>query len=238
MSYDSEVLADSPWGYWKLQDDVVDSSGNARDGTKGSNVAYADGPQTGTRGIVPGGGTNNTNDVVVCPLFNVSSGGTFTVEAWVYVPDTTESGGWVASGPVDGVSWVFGVGSGATLPSWGGGGNESRMYAYAIGDYGKTTDLGSGWLHVVDVVTAGSWLRYVDGSAPDGATGLGSTGTLATGDLRIGGVAHTGNNAMLSNAWRVSRVAVYTTALASGRVSAHYDARTAMMPAAGYHMVI
>lgn len=88
-TYQAEVLADSPVGYWRLDDTsgtaMVDTSGNGRDGT------YVNAPTLGNASLLTSGGgsavgfngTDERATVAHDSVFNASVGGDLTVEMWV-----------------------------------------------------------------------------------------------------------------------------------------------------------
>ena len=204
-NYSTEVLADSPVAFWKLDEASglpQDSSGNARHMTATiSTPTYQYGaPFSGAQSIRmtdAGGGSGFTRAVVSTATNNIA------VEFWL-------------SALVDGVDNIF---------SWGTDTNSGRLrtnaglYAYCSG-VNQTKGplvLKDGWRQIVVVLRSATWEYYQDGDlwldnagttvpgTPSGSTQLGPTGA-ATVDVAI------------------SNLSVYDTALSAARITAHYNA--------------
>lgn len=213
-SYGAEVLADSPYIFWRMNETsgttMVDSSGNGRHGS-----SYDGGVSFGVAGIadtaVQFDGTTGNGLYPPAETLN----GTFSVELWV-------------KPTLDGHAVLFttwGVSGGAQF-------DIQRFDGHPYGDIGT----GSGWLvtaavtttpiplnqwtHVVFVVTPDGWIIYQNGvqTASNSFSGtplLFDTSTPLTvashgSSLRLGGM--------------MDEVAIYTTALSAERVAAHYAA--------------
>jgi hypothetical protein len=247
-SYEATILADSPGGYWRLNDSgstATDSSGNAQHGTYRSPTGTthdASSPITNT--TVAGSYRWAIGDAtwltVPSPFINFA-GNTVTVEAWVKNIDVTP--------PT--FRYVFAL----TADSLDDGSHQG--FAMQTGSAGALIGLFSepGGLHATGTITSpwnGNWHHLVyryDGSVDDhhsifvdGAEVSGSIAgsftqnILASGntggpyDATIGSWATTGGSTTtlagpsLSLAGYYCELAIYGTALSPATIAAHYAA--------------
>ena len=239
IPYSDAVLADSPQGYWKLDETgspaaAVDSSGNGKDltyvaGTVGHPGA---GPATRTSAQTlanPSSGiATRSGDTA---SFDFNSGTAFTLEAWAKI--STEVAG-VATlvskyasndGYFLGILKDGGLTSNKALPilQFGDG-----TYAYAIVDPQYSDSLADGnWHHIVGVYTGsgstGGMSLYVDGMrmevnrATDGfPTSFGNSE-----EFKIG-VRGTATGTAFDGF--IDEVAVYGTALSGVEILTHFKA--------------
>ena len=219
MSYSSEVLADSPVGYWRLEETsgttASDSSGNARDGlhvnTPTLNVA---GAYDGSVGVDYNGSSERTT-VADHAVFSADATGGLTVEAWV------KSGNVSASIVSKGASanyewdlWIDGSGFGQFSV-----GNLTTFDALGQVTLGDIND--SAWHHVVGVIDNLAVMCYLDGVLVDSDT-LSGTPTAGSAGVFIANRADFAKP--LSGT--VDDVAVFPSALSAARILAHYVAPT------------
>jgi hypothetical protein len=222
VSYSSEVLADSPWGYWKTDEasgSLADSSGNGRTMTVTGAPTYA---QTGPDGA--------SADAILWPsgshYAQVSAGSTvnpagFTLEAWVYLTASpTGTTQIIAQGDnATGTTFTeYGLGiTSAGLPFMYIHNGTARFCT------GSTALSLNAWHHVVGRagVSGGMSIRV------DKAT----TGTLAQNILSatygrsIWLHASGYSNQGASQAVTIARPALYMgPVLSDARLDAHYDA--------------
>lgn len=90
MSYDSQIAALSPWGYWKTTEasgNLADSSGNGRTQTVTGSPTYA---QTGPGGTADAVSWTNTASQHA-ETSATTNAGVFTYVAWVYLTGTPAS---------------------------------------------------------------------------------------------------------------------------------------------------
>jgi hypothetical protein len=210
--YTAAVLADSPVGFWKLDEASglpQDSSGNGHHFTSNNGngtITYSqNGPFPSSKAIKYSGlpCARHLQSVFSTALDNI------TIECWVDA-NGNSSGGLVANGTgfvawsvdansiINGmICYAFSAGAGNILPA----GTFFRLNP-------------SGWLHLVFVRRATQWEVYVNGEF----FGFGNTNTpnSPTVDFVIGGTS--GNNGSY-----LSNVAYYTTALSAARIRAHYE---------------
>jgi Concanavalin A-like lectin/glucanases superfamily len=237
--YVSAVTADTPAGYWRLDDTATSGTltavtgGAAAAGGMGGEVmrgqAGAIGDGNAAMRFVP----DPPGDAYVPRLVS----GTFTLEARFRT--TQDSGGttnWYNSNRIFGAEVSgsvndFGVGIGADGRVYAGTGNPETTLVSAAG---PTYNDGN-W-HQVDftrVGGTGALKLYVDGTQV--ATGTGGTQALtASSTLRIGS-DYSSNMYFEPFDGVVSDVAQYSTTLGSARVSAHVAASTS---AAAYHAAV
>lgn len=234
MSYDSEVLADSPWFYCKTDETsgttLADASGNARPlSIIGGSPSLA---QTGPNGAA---------DAILWPD---SSGGT------EYYAKTAAN---FASSPATFEAWVYLTASPTHQTaiicqgsSYGGGGNDKYMYIgtddkvrFYIFNSGQLTVVASNalphnqWIHcIASVGAAGTKIRtnkVTDGSNAN----TGSTAANVPVFVHGGGADGTGGNAVNvtdSSPVYIAKQAIYAAQLSDARTDAHYDA---MFPPGG-----
>ena len=218
--YVTEVMADSPVGYWGLEDTsgttAVDSSGNGRNGTyTNSPVLLQPGPKSGAY-AVNFDGSNDYVEIADNAAFEFTSGN-FSVEAWVKFDSTPTSGELIVG-------------------KWVGGGFEWLMYVdaslgigFSIMSTASPTDWLTAegavlstatWYHVVVTLSGTTLTVYVDGSsyATDSTVTGSRYSSGTTTPVTIG--ARTGGGSAVDA--HIAHVSIYNTALSSGRVSAHY----------------
>jgi hypothetical protein len=219
MTYSSEVLADTPIGYWRLGDasgtTMTDSSGNARNGT------YANTPTLGTTGLL----TSDSDTAVTfasassqsasVPDDNSMDGLTnFTVEAWIK-PNTVSGTPIILSRD----------------------GSTSRQFQFRL-NAGKLE-----FIDLATVVTASSAVTLTTGTVYHVAAVRNGTDIRLYVNGSLTGTPPTSTGAMLSSsrvlevAVRVGanffngvidEIAVYGSALSATRIAAHYTAGTAV----------
>ncbi len=221
-SYENEVLADSPSGFWELGESsgttAQDSSGNNAPGTYQGGVtlgqpgALAGDPSTsaqfdGTSGAVK----------VNTPNLPTSHGSDVTVEFWMYWDGSSYSAmpfGWSGYG-----LWLAGG------PNGSFGFNTGNGDLYGI----SASGLANRWVHVVAIFHNGDATRsqlYIDGQEQTLSQQFG-----ATGDATVGAAAQIsgfpGGSSYFLFDGRIQDVAIYPNALGQDRISAHYQAGTA-----------
>jgi hypothetical protein len=224
MSYDSEVLADTPAGYWKLDETggtiAADSSGNGRNGTYQGGVNLGKSPiirAVHAAAVMADG----WDDLVSIPYNAALSTSPLSVECIIrpfcggmtfrqYLFGSTESGGWVLF--IDS----------STL--------EIGWQAFIAGNYrevlwspGVLADLP---FHVVGVYT-GRYLRlYVNGvkrAEYDHGSTVQITNTTVARMICANPKA-SGADAGYYYRGRIANVAYYNNALSDARIAAHYAA--------------
>jgi hypothetical protein len=217
VSYVSEILADSPVAYWRLGETsgttAVDSSGSGHSGTYGGTLTLA---QTGVlagdadKSVLFGGGTV---DLGTAAYLDFS--GNFTWEGWIKTTSTA-------------VSAVFGAYDPANpFAGWGIGVN---IAANALGCFLGPDVLGaweSGTLNVCD----GNWHQnavtingtvgtlYCDGAVDRTFTAKAHSGSGV--NKRIGAA---GVDVSFPYSGLLDEVSVFSAALSTARILAHYNA--------------
>lgn len=213
MTYASEVLADSPLHYWKMDETSGTSIANTGS-VGGSGTKYA-GVILGLTGISGDGGyAASFNGTATAYIEQTSVSATpfdrtNTFEYWVKTTDVNCNLIGFSGYPY----WYsFINGSGQVNFTWGDGSSLSMTSTAAINN--------GAWHHVVAVIdaTGGTHTLYVDGvsvrTTSASAMTFSTTGNVQIGDSRSA-------NAPIGI---IDEVAIYPTALSSGRVSAHYSA--------------
>jgi hypothetical protein len=235
-TYVSTVTADSPAGYWRLDDAATSGTVAARIG--GAAAAGGVGGEVlhGQSGAIGDGNAamkfvpDATNDAYVPRLVS----GNFTLEVrFKTSQDSGGTGNWYSSNRIVGAdapgdTTDFGVGIGADGRVYAGTGSPDTTIVSAAG----TTYNDAAW-HQIDftrTASTGALKLYVDGSLV--ATGTGGTAALtALTSLRIGSDAGS-NRFFQAFDGVISDVAQYSTVLSSTRINAHVSAATS---ASAYH---
>lgn len=249
MSYQSTVLADSPWAYWRLNDA---SGSTATDlGSGGNNATYTGSGTMGATGLLSGDSTSKsyspggltTNFVLASgPLHNYPASNQISIECWVK-PATADLGATFLHASLVGIRDPATNSSGLwwdieTRGDATSGHMEANWAASGIPDDQTASSLVAGTsYHVVATYdkSTGNRVLYVNGTAVVTVTG-GATffapwpaGTNTTPPVTMGGL---GSNTSVNTVSAfplngfVSDVALYTTILSSTRVTAHYTAGT------------
>lgn len=210
MTYASEVLADSPLLYWKLDETagattVTDASPNGRNGTVTSGWTFAQTSQvTGSSfGSVSNGSGRITSPTIAFGAAQV------TLEAWAHV-DTSQSY----------MLFSFGV-------------NHLNIYIdngrlgvnTGTGDnYGCAVSVGTH--HVVAVMpnaaATTTAVIYIDGVVQTLSGTSGTAPSLTSTTFKISGWNGTGK--LIPSGYYVDEIAAYSGALSAARVQAHFDA--------------
>jgi hypothetical protein len=210
VSFSSEVLADSPIRYFKLDEQPGVST--AVDETGAENSTYFNATQG--VGAVVGAGirTVAASSAYVAP--RVASGLTtaWSLEFWykydsssgavIWRDNTTGSAGWLMQL----------VNANADLTVRANGTDRTITGAGSL-------LTAAGWHHVVMTSSGTSVITYIDKVAVDTWTRTAAASTVVS-TLRFG---RDGSNATYYNAY-YDEIAVYNTVLSSGRITAHYNA--------------
>lgn len=225
-SYSTEVMADTPALYWKLEEasgtTAVDSSGNGRNGSiPGAGVTYRQSPLvSGHTYSMRVNGISQSLNHAYTGWFNNTS---VSFECWIRATN------WTAGTP----RGIWELTTQRVMLRHSDGGD-------AAGDFWIGLDAGStsgamktlGWdpnntiCHLVMTYNAtnGANILYLNGQQ------VGTTTTLATGgfafpNATLAFLANFGANSRLSNGW-IAHVAIYLKALSQQRVYTHYYAGT------------
>lgn len=221
MTYASEVLADSPRIYWRLNDpsgtSAVDSSGGSRNGT------YNGSPTLGATGLLVG----DPSDTAVqfdgvddyASASDTVSLSAYTAEAWVKLTATPGGTGATIlakySSTASARLFVLYVTSGRTL--------SAQFYEST----GLSTNISGSVLtlnttyHVVVTFTGGTGRIYLNGSL--NASGS-RAGTLSSAAIPFNAGAQPGPTALFAGT--IDEAAFYPTALSAARIGDHYTAGT------------
>jgi hypothetical protein len=233
-SYYTEVMADGPAGYWRMNDTtgtvMTDASGHDRHGT------YVNSPSLDQGGLL----VHSGDDDPAISLDNPDPDGPgpaqhCLVDHAAWMPDATDP--FTVELLFRLVAFPPGTRTLIYRPSYlmvGVGGTDvagETEYSlfFDFGTSGVTTAVGGitpGVRHVVATWTGmaadtGAWSLYLDGAqvAVDTTT---DTQTTSTADLEIGFCSDLGGVNRFEGV--IDEVAVYDRALSAARVAAHYDA--------------
>ena len=227
LSYADEVLADSPWGYYKLDEasgsNAADSSGNGRNATYVGGITYSSTPIiTGSSKSVWMDGVDGTGVKVSSTQWMASANA--SVEGWFYPWDVsaTGNGHWFWAETSGGRGSV-GYGYTASGDLWVYGNVAGDKRNFFTGTISANTAY-----HIVITfssfqLTSGVATLYVNGVA-DATTFTGQFSNGGEATIPFGfGLDHSAWGTATKGA--VDDVAIYTSVLSATRVLAHYNAR-------------
>ena len=224
--YNAAVAADSPVGYWKLDETsgttATDSSGNANHGT------YSGTPSLGSRTL--GGDFDSvsdfdgTNDHVSIPALGSTGWSAYTLEAWV-TADALTAGRTVLTeqytGSGDRIIGELGLDiNSAASTDLEFGRYSGASWNVSSPGYAMST---SSLYHLVGVNTGSTGILYVNG-VPVAQT------AIAVSSDNEGWYIGRRHDASGSPYWdgAIGYVAIYDSALSHTRILAHYEAATAV----------
>lgn len=220
MTYDSEVAADSPWGYWKTDEasgtSLADSSGNGKTMTiTGSPTLAQTGPSGASDAIDwPSSTVTYAKNANSSPLAGANG---FTIEAWVYL--TANPGG---------IAAVVGEGANATGTSnteFGlsidtSGRPVFYMFNTAVRNLtGSALSLNT-WHHIVAVGSTSAGMSLRVDKVADGTLAENSLASTYSRALWI----HASGRSNAGGPVKISHAAFYSAPLTTTRIDAHYDA--------------
>jgi hypothetical protein len=227
MSYDSEVLADTPAGYWKLDEtsgtSAVDSSGNGNNGT------YIGGITLNNRTLADG---------TKCPDFNGSTGyvnlGTptalnfkdvWSLEAWVIEDVLATAEKYIISEGYNGGSTAiyYAMAASIGLGSGGTGKIGTGVYDGSWRTLLEPTAPTAGTLYHYVATHDGTNMRvYRNGLLVAGPTAAAVAGNISYTNVSIGARQDPG----LQGPWDggIGRVAIYHSVLSDSRIATHFTA--------------
>lgn len=218
MSYSSEVLADSPLAYYRLADSsgttMADSSGNSHSGT------YGGGFTLNATGLLVGDSNKAVDfasaSATVAGASWMTSTGAVTFEALIQ-PDT-----------VSGASYNF-IGvrddNNGTGNLWWLVIKATKLTALCRGTEfsGSTTLVAGNTYHVAFTYDGTTAKVYLNGVL-DGSSARTGAMSSTTYDLILGRWGNSGSPLYFDG--RIDEAALYSTALSSTRIAAHYSAAT------------
>jgi hypothetical protein len=227
-SYPTEVLADSPWGYWRLNEAVGttarDSSGNNRHGTyTGDYILNYGGSNGGT--VIDNGSPLFGSNTYVAPsaVFNF---GTATVEAWIYLtayPSAFKTRGSMLAGCLEGLNgnsndkmlYITSTG----MPAFYAYNNSNGGQNYLAGSTALSLNT---WHHLVGTQNSTNSILYVDGVSVATVTNnsVGYSG-YSNPNTFISGYDAGGRFDYMRMA-QIDEVAFYPSALSAARIAIHY----------------
>lgn len=219
MTYASEVIADSPIFYLKLDETsgttAADSSGNGNDFTYQADVLLDQGPLIGDGSSSISVSPSSSAAILSSVPAAFTAATAFTLEAWVNLTTTSQSINFISIGNgFDGYSMDVNSGSGYVT-------SGNRLGAAAAGLYNVASgvDIGTGTHHVAVVRNGNTVEFYIDGvQVATNGSGWGSVNTPTT-QCTIGGPIDT-----LQPSQRIAHAAAYASALSSTRIADHYAA--------------
>lgn len=218
-SYDATVMADSPVGYWKLNEvsgtSAADSSGNGYNGT------YSGGFTLGQTIANVSGGVflNGTSGIITLPAgTNMNVGTTWTAEGWTVLSSTTGPAAVLVekyTGGTNPVSVALGIAIDNTSGTYYAGGfYTGSAWVSAVGGQVVATGVVCYWAITYD----NSNLRLYINGVLQAVTA--TSGHLSSNDGWFIGVNNTGTAGFLKGC--VGNVALYNTTLSAARIRAHY----------------
>ena len=218
MSYQSEVLADNPVGYWRFEEtsgSVVADEIDDNDGTVfGADLDVA----TGEAALGSAVEFDGVDDRIIVDNDAAHSGWSdFTIEFWIISTENRDNNYLVSVWQISGNerAWrIFPNGANILLGlSNTGGGSDS----YTVMSRSAVYD---GQLHHVVVNRSGTAVRgWIDGIEQASAS---HSGTVHS-SLGVMGIGARGDNSN-HHSGILDELAVYNFALSEARIQAHYDA--------------
>lgn len=224
MAYADAVLADSPLGYWKLDEasgtTCADSSGNGRDLTYGGSPNFRNsGPPIvgGTSYAVGLDGVNGEGATASYASWMLPT--SFSLECWVR---STASSGYpaifgVANGRADSGQFILYIRSGTIKATF----TNTFAASSEVTTGSGMTD--GNWRHVVVThdSSSGDLILYINGSSVASNSRTGTPQSVSQ-PISIGGCGSTTDSNWFSG--DIAHCAYYGTALSAARVLAHYEA--------------
>jgi hypothetical protein len=218
-NYGAIVLADTPFGYWRLDEtagtNAADSSGNAHDGTYVAPVTLGQTPL-----ITTGHSVLFTNGRVTLPanlIAIAAAASAFSMEAWVTTTTAANRSFLSGRNSGDGNPIIdFGVNLGklfVQVRDSAGGGLMTLTTGASVND-------GLPHHFVATRTTAKAWVIYIDSFSS--ATGSDTMGTGVT-NCDDSYIAQEGQ-AVTAFPGTVDEVALYASTLSAARVLAHFNA--------------
>ena len=212
MTYQSEVLADSPVVYLELNETsgtaAVDQGSHAVNGTYQNGVTLN---QSGMTGITPAAQFDGTNDLIDIPDHaDLDITGDLTLEAWIY---PTSYANWrmlitKVNGDTGPYQWLLHTGTG--LP-------EFRHSTFSVINASAVPALNV-WNHLAVTRSGTTVTHYLNGAVNGSGTVSGTV--LANAEpVRIGRRLETDYYFV----GKMMQVAIYNTALSQARLQAHID---------------
>lgn len=220
MTYASEVLADAPWGFWRLTESSFASVANDS-GSNGAAFTLGSGVTLGRTGLIADGGTaaSGSGSAHIATLGSIPAslaGASVTFEAWVTIPAGNLKGAFFDVGTVPSNGWAVGIG-GSTMENVG---RQLIILHEAVAWKPTGYNFTTGTHHlVVTRSSANLFTIYVDGTSVYTST---FAPNAPTGSLWVGGASN-GSTRALSSTIVVDNVAMYASALSPARVTAHYN---------------
>lgn len=231
-NYQTEVLQDSPAGFWMLDEtsgtSALDSSGNARHGTYQAGFTLA---QSGPGSNIPNavaltGEASGTGLVEFPNSATISLTSDFTVGLFVKFDATITSGFWNLLSLVDASEWSQPL----QLSAGKSGSPAKNQVAFRVGNgvgYGETTvvspsdDLGTTWHHVAFRCSGTTYSVLLDGTQIDSGTSSqirGNSGYV----MRLG--RRTASSGQRGRTGKYAGLYVHGSALSDSRIAAHASA--------------
>lgn len=213
MSYSSEVLADSPLAYWKLDEAAAPAADAAGNGSwiYGAGVTVQKTPLVADGGYAVSG--DGTHQIVSSPSMPAGvAGASVTLACWVKIPSANCNGPFIKVGDTQSNGWGVGVGG----TNWDNAGHQLILLNEALAWVATGVTLTAGVHHIMVVRNASnSFTCYVDGASVYTTS---FTPNTATGRVGIGGYS----TRALSSTIDIDNVAIFASALSATRVTAQY----------------
>jgi Concanavalin A-like lectin/glucanases superfamily len=217
--YPTEVMSDSPVGYWRLGDPVGGTTAFESSG-RGPNGVYTGGYTLGATGALSGDSdtavtlNGSTGYVALPPSEALNLGGSpITMECWVKTTSTDAHDNLISGYEPEGAFAGYGFRLNNGLLGY---------YSSADGSWRQATTGGvndGDWHHVAVTVSGTTVTFYIDGVTAGSPTSA-QPGSWA--GIRAIGARSNGGEEWLAG--DIDEVAIYPTALSGARILAHYEA--------------
>ncbi|HXJ61073.1 MAG TPA: LamG domain-containing protein [Verrucomicrobiae bacterium] len=221
-SYESEVTADQPFGWWRLGDApltalAADSGSSGRGGPYSGQILAAPGIPGAADGSADfAGGFIDIDDPAA---FDFGGTNALTVEAW-FQPDAFGGFGWMVGKDNNNTALDYLLGHNAD--------GRFRFITQGLANDALAADPvfadGTTWYHVVGVQDpAGGTVKLYVNAVEVASVALAGNGVFSTAKLRIGARGAAADQRVDG---RLDEVAIYRAALTQAQIDAHYTAGT------------
>lgn len=224
--YDTEVLADSPVGYWKLDETsgttAADSVGSANGTYTGGFTLNQSGIPSTKRPSVLLNGTSGYVDLGAPAALNLTSA--WALEAWIYLTSTPSGCGIISEKYTGAGTILYELGFSVSTGTTGGPNLQVGFFDGTAWRVATGGPLALNTWHY----TLGTWdgttlkLHADDAQVATNTPGVSPSGSM---DGVVVGRRHDTSGTPYFPG-RIDEVAIYPTALSAGRALAHYRAGT------------
>ncbi len=221
------IISGNIIGWWPLDGNANDYSGNGNNGTIYGNVGFVKSPTAtnlnGNATSILAGNFNGASSNVSTALPTTATA-SVSIAVWAYVPSTSEHGAFVKLGSTGSPGTGYGIGVGAG--NWDSAGNELLVLFENVRWIDCGTSMGTGWHLAVLVLSSGGVPScYLDGRIT--ATSIGANAIAPTPAMYIGSDGAFSTRFFTGS---LANAQVYNTALSTQQVQQLYQEGIAGTP--------